>query len=158
MNCYRLFLTFVAGFLVSMSCYAEVNLTAIEIIERAESNASGFKDMSNRLSMMLIDEDGDVSKREMLVKTITLKNGGSKTLTVFTKPSREKGIALLTHANPAKSDEQWLYLPASKRVKKIASNKKGASFRGSEFTYEDISIQRRETILLISCRRKSAVI
>ena len=45
----------------------------------------------------------------------------------------------MTYAHGADSDEQWLYLPALKRVKRISSENKTGSFVGSEFAYEDMS-------------------
>ena len=38
-------------------------------------------------------------------------------------------------------DDQWLYLPALKRVKRIASANKSGPFVGSEFAYEDLASQ-----------------
>lgn len=140
----QLFFLFIAMVLVGAVAQASSDVQALDIVKRAEKNATGFSDMVNRVSMVLKDEEGNATEREMLIKVLALENGASKSLTIFTKPSREKGIALLTHTHDGKSDEQWLYLPASKRVKKIASNKLGASFRGSEFTYEDISNQNSD--------------
>lgn len=151
-RCYRAVVIFCVGAFVPGIAVAEIgvqnsaekSVSALDIVKRAEKNATGFSDMTDRVIMSLTDEDGNVSEREMVVKTIVLGGGESRTLTLFTKPSREKGIALLTHAHISDNDEQWLYLPASKRVKKIASSNLGSSFRGSEFTYEDISNQRRD--------------
>lgn len=144
LNSYCLLVTTVIGCALGVVSYAVEMTNGVEVIKRAEMNASGFNDMTNRVSMLLTDADGSVSEREMLIKMISLGEGKSKTLTVFTKPAREKGIALLTHADISSEDDQWLYLPASKRVKKIASSNVGASFRGSEFTYEDITSQHRD--------------
>ena len=132
------------AFVLNVNLEAVENKIGADIVRKAESNATGFSDMVNRVSMTLIDADGGVSEREMLIKIIALDDGESKTLTVFTKPVREKGIALLTHSHRSTADDQWLYLPASKRVKKVASNSVGSSFRGSEFTYEDIASQHRD--------------
>jgi len=130
--------------LFSVNVEAVETKSGVDIIRKAEMNATGFKDMVNRVSMTLVDAEGAVSEREMLIKVIALEEGESKTLTVFTKPAREKGFALLTHSHRSTADDQWLYLPASKRVKKVASTSVGSSFRGSEFTYEDIATQHRD--------------
>lgn len=148
-------MVFLGGMFVSGTSSAEEELSALDIVKRAEQNATGFSDMTNRVSMSLVDEDGNGSEREMVVKTIALGGGESRTLTLFTKPTREKGIALLTHSHSTESDEQWLYLPASKRVKKIASSNVGSSFRGSEFTYEDISTQRRDNYVFDLAKTES---
>jgi len=50
----------------------------------------------------------------------------------------------LSFSHKEGSDDQWLYLPALKRVKRIASNNKSGPFVGSEFAYEDISSQEVE--------------
>jgi len=141
---YSLLMSVVMTISYSVISVAEDVKTGADIIERAELNSSGFKDMTNTVSMTLVDKEGAISEREMIVKGISLGDGQAKTLTVFTKPAREKGTALLTHTHKSGPDEQWLYLPASKRVKKVASSNVGASFRGSQFTFEDITTQRRE--------------
>jgi len=65
-------------------------------------------------------------------------------LTVFHTPRDVRGTALLTYSHTTKPDEQWLYLPALRRVKRIASNNKSGPFMGSEFAYEDLSSQEIE--------------
>jgi hypothetical protein len=55
-----------------------------------------------------------------------------------------KGTALLSYSHKTGSDDQWLYLPALKRVKRIASKNKSGPFMGSEFAYEDLSSQEIE--------------
>ncbi|OVE74362.1 outer membrane lipoprotein-sorting protein, partial [bacterium B13(2017)] len=55
-----------------------------------------------------------------------------------------KGTAFLTFTHKAKDDDQWLYLPALKRVKRISSSNKSGSFMGSEFAYEDFASQEIE--------------
>jgi len=49
-----------------------------------------------------------------------------------------KGTVVLTFSHGLKPDEQWIYLPALKRVKRISSSNKSGPFMGSEFAYEDI--------------------
>ena len=57
----------------------------------------------------------------------------------FCEPKDVKGTAFLSHTHSLKPDDQWLYLPAIKRVKRIASANKSGPFVGSEFAYEDLS-------------------
>jgi hypothetical protein len=58
---------------------------------------------------------------------------------VFEEPRDVRGTALLTIAAPGRDDEQWLYLPAVGRVKRIASQSRSGAFMGTEFSYEDIA-------------------
>lgn len=55
------------------------------------------------------------------------------------KPRDVQGTALLTHGHINSQDDQWLYLPALKRVKRISATARSGSFMGSEFSYEDMS-------------------
>jgi hypothetical protein len=65
-------------------------------------------------------------------------------MTIFDAPGDVKGTALLTFTHKDGPDDQWLYLPALKRVKRIASDNKSGPFMGSEFAYEDIASQEVE--------------
>ena len=67
-----------------------------------------------------------------------------KSLTIFDTPRDIKGTAFLNFTHKVGDDDQWLYLPALKRVKRISSRNKSGSFMGSEFAYEDISSQEVE--------------
>jgi hypothetical protein len=57
----------------------------------------------------------------------------------FITPADVKGTKFLSYEHVNKDDDQWLYLPALKRVKRIASKNKSGAFMGSEFSYEDLS-------------------
>jgi hypothetical protein len=65
-------------------------------------------------------------------------------MTIFDKPRDVQGTALLSFTHKEGPDDQWLYLPALKRVKRIASDNKSGPFMGSEFAYEDIASQEIE--------------
>lgn len=134
----------VLGLVCAFSAAAET-LSGRDIIDRARQNSSGFQDMSHRVRMVLIDEKGGKSEREMLLKARVGSNGESNSLSIFTAPQREKGIALLTNVSKDKSDEQWLYLPSAKRLKRITGSSRTSSFRGSEFTFEDLSDQNPDS-------------
>jgi len=75
---------------------------------------------------------------------IELLDDGDKSLIVFDDPADVKGTALLTHSHKEGSDDQWLFLPALKRTKRISSSNKSGPFVGSEFAYEDLSSQEVE--------------
>ena len=80
----------------------------------------------------------------MQVRSLEVTGDGDKTLVVFDNPKDVKGTAFLTFSHKQGDDDQWLYLPALKRVKRISSRNKSGSFMGSEFAYEDISSQEVE--------------
>ena len=89
--------------------------------------------------MVLRDRHGGESLRRMRFKVLEVQGDGDKSLFVFDEPRDVQGTALLTHAHANTPDDQWLYLPALKRVKRINASKRAGSFMGSEFSYEDMS-------------------
>ena len=109
------------------------------VFVEADKRGDGFVDNTSEMLMTLKDKRGNISDREMRVKGLEGTGGeGNKTLMIFDTPKDQKGTALLTFSHANKDDDQWLYLPALKRVKKIASKKKSGPFMGSEFSFEDI--------------------
>ena len=91
--------------------------------------------------MILKNRQGQESIREIRSSTLEVDGDGDKSLTIFDEPRDVKGTALLSFTHKTGPDDQWLYLPALKRVKRIASDNKSGPFMGSEFAYEDITSQ-----------------
>lgn len=116
----------------------------LEIAVEADKRDTGFGDTITELKMILRNSHGEESIREMRNKTLEVADDGDKSLVVFDQPRDVKGTAFLSHTHKSGPDDQWLYLPALKRVKRIASNNKSGPFMGSEFAYEDISSQEVE--------------
>ena len=111
------------------------------VFEEVQKRGEGFVDSQVAMLMILKDKRGNTSEREMRVMTLEGENDEDKTLMVFDTPRDQKGTALLTYSYKKKDDDQWLYLPALKRVKKIASKNKSGPFMGSEFSFEDLAGQ-----------------
>ncbi len=114
-----------------------------EIAKEWDARDKGFGDSSANLEMVLENRHGEKSTRVLRIKTLEMpdSNVGDKSLTIFSKPRDIKGTAFLSFAQILEPDDQWLYLPALKRVKKISSKNKSGPFVGSEFSYEDLSAQ-----------------
>lgn len=94
--------------------------------------------------MVLKNRHGQKSTRNIRIRVLEVKGDGDKTLTIFATPKDVKGTAFLTFSHKKGDDNQWLYLPARKRVKRISSRNKSGSFMGSEFACEDIASQEVE--------------
>lgn len=105
---------------------------------------TGFEDTSSSMEMILKNRKGDMSTRKMRNQVLEQPEGGNKSLFIFDDPLDVKGAALLTFSYKSKNDDQWLYLPALKRVKRISSGNKSGPFMGSEFAYEDMAYQEVE--------------
>jgi outer membrane lipoprotein-sorting protein len=115
----------------------------MEIALEADERDLGFESWRAELKMILGNRQGESSRRELRMQGLekTDPGDGDKSMVVFDEPRDVKGTALLTYTHVLKSDDQWLYLPALKRVKRISSNNQSGPFMGSEFAYEDFTSQ-----------------
>ena len=116
----------------------EPGIIGYKIAKEISLRDKGFGHYAAKQTMILKNKHGQESNREMSIKVLEGKEDGDKSLIVFDSPKDVKGTALLTHSHSTEDDEQWLYLPALKRVKRISSSNKAGSFMGSEFAYEDM--------------------
>jgi hypothetical protein len=108
------------------------------LADYAETFDTGWVDQYSKSRMTLIDSRGD--KVERAVTQMTLEGpDGNKSLSRFMSPADIRGVAALVHEHPKATDDTWLYLPASRRVRRISGANRTASFQGTEFTYEDLS-------------------
>ena len=114
------------------------------IARDARERQLGFGNFVARQTMVLRNKQGRESRRGLKVSVLEVEGDGDKSVFVFEQPRDVKGTALLIHAHKNKADEQWLYLPALKRVKRISSSNRAGSFVGSEFSYEDLGAQEVE--------------
>jgi len=109
-----------------------------EVATRADKVMDGYTDSQSQMLMTLINAQGDKRERLMKMKSLELK-GGDKSIMEFISPADVKGTKFLNYEHYTKDDDQWLYLPALRRVKRIASKNKSGAFMASEFAYEDLS-------------------
>ncbi|PIR33839.1 MAG: outer membrane lipoprotein-sorting protein [Alphaproteobacteria bacterium CG11_big_fil_rev_8_21_14_0_20_44_7] len=115
----------------------------LAIMQEADNRDLGYGDFEVDVEMNLYNSHGESSNRKMRNKTFEVQDIsiGDKSLIIFDEPRDVSGTAFLTHSKILEPDDQWLYLPSLKRVKRIASKNKSGPFVGSEFAYEDISSQ-----------------
>ena len=116
----------------------------LEIAQEMDRRDTGFGDTKAILEMRLLNKHGETSSREMSMRTLEGAGEGDKTLIVFDEPRDVKGTAFLSFTKKVGPDDQWLFLPALERVKRISSSNKSGPFVGSEFAYEDLSSQEVE--------------
>lgn len=111
------------------------------IAERSDKTDTGFGTSSVELTMTLADPRGRETVRDLRIDTMEKEGegNGDKSLTRFFSPPDVEGTALLSHARILDPDNQWLYLPALRRVKRISSANKSGPFVGSEFAFEDLT-------------------
>jgi outer membrane lipoprotein-sorting protein len=121
--------------LLSLNLFAMTNQ---EVANKCEAVMKGFQSSKSHMQMTLINANKQRRTRDMSMMTLE-GSSGNKSLMTFLSPADVKGTKFLNHEHLNRDDDQWLYLPALKRVKRIASSSKSGSFMGSEFSYEDLS-------------------
>ena len=137
---------FAAFFSVVLACQSHDAIAesdearGLAIVREAERRNRGWVDSVAEAKMILRDRQGNASERRMEVRSLEAVPGsdGGRSLLFFRSPPDVDGTALLTHSHPAREDDQWLFLPEIKRVKRISGSGKSGSFMGSEFSYEDM--------------------
>jgi outer membrane lipoprotein-sorting protein len=140
------FTTYLAaiGFTLTLTGPATANTPAdegFEIAARSDRSDVGFGNSRVALQMILRNAAGQESTRKLEISTLEKpdESVGDKSLVLFDTPRDIEGTALLSHARILDPDDQWLYLPALKRVKRISSSNKSGPFVGSEFAFEDFT-------------------
>ena len=128
----NLFCLFVVSVMIfaSQGLAQEKKLTAIEILKKSDSVVNAPKDQSLNMKLILIDKDGNERERTANM----LQKGSEKRMIKFLSPAEQKGIAFLDLPD----DIMYLYLPAFKKIRRIASHVKNEKFAGTDFTYDDM--------------------
>ena len=120
----------------------------LSIVQEAERRDLGWGDFTNDGEMILRDSGGNETRRiwrGMNLERDARAGEGDWSVIVFSSPRDISGTATLTQAKIEPSDDdQWLYLPAVKRVKRISSSNRTGKFVGSEFSFEDLGSQEVE--------------
>lgn len=116
----------------------------LALMQEAHARDRGWSDARAELEMVLANSQGEESRRSLRIDSFEVDGDGDLSLAVFDSPRDIKGTALLSHTHILAADDQWLFLPALKRVKRIASANKSGPFVGSEFAYEDLSSREVE--------------
>lgn len=131
---------------------------------------AGFSDTRSELTMYLMSDGAEVSRRTLRMSVLeeAREQFGDKSVIFFETPKDVQGTVLLTHTKILTPDDQWIYLPAISRVKRISSANKSGPFLGSEFAYEDLTAQeigkyeylwlREESCPMPEAARKCSVI
>ena len=121
---------------LSIGFGAGQDLSPREIMEQNRRQMTA-QDEQSEFTMKLINKRGKERKRLVVLYSKTDEQDNDKTLIRFLSPADVKGVGLLSVEDGDRED-QWLYLPALKRVRRISSSQKTDSFMGSDFSYEDI--------------------
>jgi outer membrane lipoprotein-sorting protein len=124
-------------FTSNISTYAQ-QLTALQIVENVYNRTVG-DDMTSDLTMTLTNSSGDSRVRKIIQFTRDFENVEKKIM-FFVSPADVKNTSFMnwSYEELGKDDDQWIYLPALKKTKRISSDSKSDYFMGSDFTYDDL--------------------
>ena len=136
-------------------------LSALEVLKKSDSVINAPKDQDIKMRLILIDKNGDEKERELSM----LQKGGEKRMIKFLSPADQRGIAFLDLPD----DMMYLYLPAFKKVRRIAGHIKNQKFAGTDMTYDDMGtlnyaeeynpelIEKKEGIYVLELTPKEGV-
>ena len=112
--------------------------TGLELVENVY-NRPVSDDMQSDLTMTLLNSRGSERVREIR-QFINYGEVVEKKIMYFMSPADVRNTSFMnwSYTEPGRSDDQWLYLPALKKVKRTSSDSKGDYFMGSDFTYDDL--------------------
>ncbi|MDH5691643.1 MAG: outer membrane lipoprotein-sorting protein [Gammaproteobacteria bacterium] len=123
---------------LSQPLYAD-DAKAREIMKKVEDRDDG-DNMRSDMTMVLIDKNG--KQRVRSLRSFRKDKGkDTQSLMFFLSPADVTNTGFLTYDydDPNKDDDQWLYLPALKKTKRIAAGDKSGSFMGSDLNYSDMT-------------------
>lgn len=130
-----------SALLLSVAAATAVGEAALEegrALAQAVYDAPAGEDFASRATMTLIEQGREPRVREMYTLRVDRGGGERWSLTRFTSPADIAGVGLLTKDYPGDKNDQWLYLPALDRVRRVSSSRKGGRFVGSDLFFEDL--------------------
>jgi len=110
---------------------------AREIMERQKKLHETSSETST-VVMLLVDKGGHKKQREIKSWNKTMADGLSRSLMVFSAPQDLAGTALLSWELENQQAKQWLFMPATGKLQRVAASSKADYFMGTDFTYEDM--------------------
>jgi len=105
-------------------------LTAVDVLKKVDVVLNAAKDQDLKMKIVLIDKNGKEKDRE----AVMLQKGSEKRMIKFLSPADQKGIAFLD----LPKDVMYLYLPAFRKVRRIAAHIKNQKFAGTDMSYDDL--------------------
>lgn len=129
--------------LLSAPANAQNALSGDAIIERVNARDDGAH-VTRNFTLELTDRNGQ-TRTEKTVSHRRYFGEEKRTIIFYTDPNSVRGTGFLTfdYADPVVDDDQWLYLPALRKVRRISASDRGDYFLGTDFTYEEIKKEQK---------------
>ena len=118
-------------------------MTGLEIMQEVDARDDGAQ-VTRSFRLELVDRRGN-SRIEETVGYRKYFGEDKRTIIFYTDPTNVRGTGFLTfdYADPSIDDDQWLYLPALRKVRRISASDRGDYFLGTDFTYEEIKKEQK---------------
>ena len=133
----RVWLFALGGFFLLASDVGAQDLTGRQIMDKQKELHKAKTEVGSE-TMLLADKDGGKERRQVKRFSKEVEKDLHRYLIVFLAPADIKATALLTWEQKGRENDQWLYLPAQKKMQRIAKGSKKNYFMGTDFTYEDL--------------------
>lgn len=141
-----LFLTAVIAACAAAVFAQNTAVDAAAIIDESR-NRIDAETVSTRSRMVITAKDGTTTERVIDQFSKEDASGKLRTIIVFQQPASVRNTRFLTMENTEGGDDRWIFLPSLGRVRRIASSEGGGSFMGTDFAYDDMSLQTRDAAL-----------
>jgi hypothetical protein len=125
----------------SLAALAAFGLDGREVMKNARARDTG-RSTHALVQMDLVDKSGGTSSRTVEMVGSKDQAGNDRMVVIFHKPASVANTRFLTLERKGRDSDRWIYMPALKRVRRIAASEGGESFMGSDFSYDDISQDR----------------
>ena len=123
---------------------AQESLSATQVMEK-NFYASKVKSLKADSDLVLINAQGEKRARKVANTQALQPNGiDSKLLAKFLDPADIRGTGFLQVEHSDADNDQWVYLPALQKSRRLVANNKKDSFFGSDFSYGDITLPKPE--------------
>lgn len=115
-------------------------ITAEQIVARINAVAEG-QQVTRRLNITMTDRKNE-QRSQTSINFRKEFDDGRRTIMFFESPSNIRGTGFLiwNYSDPEADDDQWLYLPALRRARRVSTSDRGGYFLGTDFTYEDMKL------------------
>ena len=128
--------------IMTLPVMAAEGITAHQIMEK-NFFVTKVRTLKSDSTMILINDRGQTRERKSATLAKLQKNGiDSKLLVKFLSPADIKGTGFLQVEHSTGDDDQWIYLPALKKTRRLVANNKKDSFVGSDFSYGDVLLPK----------------
>jgi hypothetical protein len=142
----RLLLAFLwAGFVAGNAHAEEADGSLLDRVRKLNETTRRWGDRTQELDLRIVDRRGAERKRSLVIHLKKYPEDRNRSIVFFKSPPEVKNVSFMQWADPHGKDEQWLYLPAMKRVRKISGAARQESFVGTDFTYDDLAIMSQVT-------------